>query len=290
MVAMGIRPLKQGSPGHVNGLRARSPIPAHRLHSDVAGPTHTESTERDWMKRHAKLIVLWTAFLMFPMSVNAQITDYMGPLGDSEYLNFLNAGERVASTWTENGSRVYVGPYVGAFGQGVTDPQFSLICVDFENYAGDQQVNVTGLGSVGDDDGLGATRLGTASGSLLKYRQAAYLGSLFDEDWGTDRRSAWSAIHAAIWTIMTGDWVGGGELDYAGRNDFIAASELAVADGYSADGWYLLSAANGYNGQEMLIRTPASTVPEPSTYLLMATGLLFLVFFGRKRMRELEQA
>jgi hypothetical protein len=32
------------------------------------------------------------------MSANAQITDHTGPLGDTEYLTYLNAAERVAST------------------------------------------------------------------------------------------------------------------------------------------------------------------------------------------------
>ncbi len=30
-----------------------------------------------------------------------------------------------------------------------------------------------------------------------------------------------------------------------------------------------------------------SVVPEPQTYILMATGLLFMVFFGRRRMKEM---
>ena len=34
------------------------------------------------MKRHATQIVLWTAFLLFPMSADAQITDDMGSLGN----------------------------------------------------------------------------------------------------------------------------------------------------------------------------------------------------------------
>lgn len=236
------------------------------------------------MKRLFSSIVLWTVLVFVPAPAAAQITDYEGVLGAQEYLNFLNAGQNVVSDWTtESGQHVYVGPYVGAFGAGVTNPSFSIICVDFYNTAGDQWVNVTSLGDASGDADMSLTRLGDSGGSFLKYRQAAYLASLFDDGTlyanTTERRSVWSGIHASIWSLMTGDNIGGG-LD----NGLLAGFP---AD-FDSSEWYVLSGVDGAR-QEMLIRGPASTVPEPSAYLLMATGLAFLFVFGRKRMGRLDE-
>lgn len=237
------------------------------------------------MKRLATSIVFWSLIALLPVPATAQITNYAGALGNQEYLDFVG-GSGVVSTWTTpTGSRVYVGPYTGRFATGgVTSPQFSLICVDFEHYAGDQWVNVTNLGSGQSDGGLGATRLGSAAGSLSTYRQAAYLGSLFEswQSFGSDRRTVWSGIHAAIWTLMSGSNVPGGT--YAARDNFLQLASLNGSS-FEADGWHVLSPGQGYNGQEMLIRT--NTVPEPSTYLLMGTGLILLFVFGRRRMKQL---
>ncbi|MDZ7778820.1 MAG: PEP-CTERM sorting domain-containing protein [Gemmatimonadota bacterium] len=243
------------------------------------------------MKRFARSIVLWAVFALFPVSVSAQITDFTGTLGSEEYMNFVSGSDVVSDRYLD-GNRVYVGPYVGNFdrGDGLTTPNFSLLCVDFDNYAGSQRVNVTGLGSASDDSDLGATRLGGSAGSLTRYRQAAYLGSLFDSweglEYDAGQGQLWTAIHSAVWTVMTGREIGGSEYDLRDR---ILADHSEASGDFTADGWYVLSGEGDETAQEMLIRTPASTVPEPSTYLLMATGLLFLVAFGRKRMSGLSE-
>jgi len=241
------------------------------------------------MKKLVAPIVLWTAALLMPLPAAAQITNYEGVLGSQEYLDFLG-GSGVVSPWTEqmpNGawSQVYVGPYVGRFAtNGVTSPSFSLVCVDFEHFAGDQWVNVTSLGSGQSDAGLANTRLGAGTGSLDTYRRAAYLSSLFEswEDYGTSKSTVWSGIHAAIWTITSGAEVGG---DAVTRDYFLHLADTEGAT-YAADGWYVLSGVDG-RYQEMLVRT--NTVPEPSTWLLMGTGLALLLVFGRGRMRKLDE-
>lgn len=243
------------------------------------------------MKRFTRQIVLWAAFALFPAAVQGQmVNDFTGSVGPSEYLNFVGAGSAVVSDRYLDGQRVYVGPYVGQFVQGgVASPSFSLICVDFENTATSQQVQASSLSTADTDPMWANTRLG--SGSATSYRQLAYFGSLFDSwqglGYGTDQRTVWTSLHSAIWGLATGDPIGG--TSYALR-DRIITNQLAAAQSFDADGWYVLSGEGTNAGQEMLMRTPASTVPEPSTYLLMATGLLFLAVFGRKRLKQVESA
>jgi hypothetical protein len=232
------------------------------------------------MKRHAKQIVLWAAFLLLPMSVDAQITDYTGSLGATEYLNFMVRGR--ASSFLI-GVGVYVGPYTGPSTRMSRLREFSLICVDFDNSPATRWVNVTGRDLGRPDVRLvwarrtGAFQVSPGGLPWVTFRRRV---------WRTSGQSAWSAIHAAIWTIMSDGARSEAMITRVATTDPRSAAPNATVH---ADGWYVLSAADGYNGQEMLIRTPASTVPEPSTYLLMATGLLFLVFFGRKRMGELDE-
>lgn len=243
------------------------------------------------MKRFTSQIVLWAAFALFPVAVQGQwIDDYQGVLNDGEtyFLDYQNAGSNTASTRTfssdEFSGRVYVGPYEGRFG-GLTAPSFSIICIDFEAFAGDQNVVVTSLGDAGSDGDLGNTRLGTQAGSLNRYRQAAYYASLFDswEDLGTSRQSVWTDIHAMIWSGMSDSFV-----DSAPNSTPGLLAHAGAAEDYSADGWYVLTGTGDNPGQEMLVRTRTATVPEPSTYLLMATGLFFLAVLGRKRRDQVE--
>jgi hypothetical protein len=240
------------------------------------------------MKRFA-LAALMAAFALQPLAAAAQGEAPVPNASGQEYLQFVG-GSGV------NGSfGVQVGPYTGRFAsQAPTDPGFNLYCVDFDHFANSTAVNASALG--GD---LSTTRLGGGLGSLTAYTEAAYLASLFESYAGST--AAWSAIHAAVWTsirnaLPPGDPNSGvpvPDADYDLRDTFLLQAQTAVAGGWTADGWYVLTpdatppAGFTYrNGQEFLIRTN-TTVPEPSTYILMASGLLLLVGFGRRRLKEL---
>lgn len=234
------------------------------------------------MKRFI-LSVVALAIVLLPATVTAQLAPVPNPV---EYLDYLY-GSGVNGN---NGSPSQVGPYAGRFltgpGGSPTSGTFSLYCVDHLNTVSDQWVAATALGTGQIDGNLTATRLGATAGAVSKYTRAAYLASLFDS-WSyyatlysTDKQTVWSAMHSAIWSIVSGTTVA--NPGFTLRDTFMGMANTAYAGGYQADGWYVLSPISPDNGQEFLIRT--NVVPEPSTYIMLATGLLFLVAFGRKRL------
>ena len=217
-----------------------------------------------WMKR-LLLSLLTVGLIAQPASLEAQLF-YSGVPDATEYLDFLGG------SGVNGGYGVQVGPYRGKFLGDPSTAQFSIYCVDYRHYAKDQWVNVTGLGPVGD---LGNTRLD----DYATYQQAAYLASLFD----TAPTTSWGGIHAAIWSLTSGVTVG----DYAQRQVYL---DLATANAstFNTTGWYVLSpydvTGGEYDGtgQEFLMRTVS--VPEPETFLLLASGLLLLAGFSHKRL------
>src|SRR6056297_15974 len=136
--------------------------------------------------------------LALPMQADGQaLSSQLGPTADVR-IDDVGAGH--VATW----DNVHVGPYGGTLlTGGPTQPSLALYCVDFLNSVSvgrSWTANVTGLGAGAD---LGNTRLSTGAYSgdaLQRYRKAAYLASLFE---GNTGRSSQSAIHAAIWSVMT---------------------------------------------------------------------------------------
>ena len=235
-----------------------------------------------------RLVLIAAAALLVaqPAAVIAQTFDPAPVPNPVETLNFLG-GSGVTSPlpW-----RVQVGPYEGSFAS-APGTSFALYCVDYLHYASDSNgtVNATSLFAGSD---LSNTRLQNFSA----YRESAYLSSLF-EGWGVHQTAleasegtsftqnhVWAGLHAAIWNVATGPTnLGDGDTrTVAAREYFLTDTDVASLPNGNA-------AYNG-TGQEFLVRTP-TTVPEPSTYLMMASGMLLLVGVGRRRMKEIaEQA
>jgi hypothetical protein len=218
------------------------------------------------------LIALTAGLLAQPAQVTAQQPYFYTGIPDAtEYLDFLGG------SGVNGGYGVQVGPYLAQFTTPLS-PQFSIYCVDYTHFAKDGWVNVTGLGSGND---LGNTRLGLSAledntGDYVRYRQAAYLATLFDT--GSQPTSEWGKIHAAIWSLTSGVTPGGNTGDYL-------TATWAAPTTFTTDGWYVLTPTNpgsSTSGQEFLMRTRVS-VPEPAGLLLIATGLLMLGMVSRKR-------
>jgi len=217
------------------------------------------------MKRFLTRLLL-VGLLAQPAGLDAQQPYFFSGVPDAqEYLDFLGG------SGVNGGYGVQVGPYVGRFTT-PTSPQFSIYCVDYNHYAKDQWVNVSALTS-------GSGLLNTRLQDYADYQKAAYLASLFD----TAPMTSWGSIHAAIWSITSGVSVG----DPTQRAYYLGLA-ATNAGTFSTAGWYVLSPFNAAGGafdgtgQEFLMRTVS--VPEPASFILLASGLLLLAAVSRKRM------
>jgi hypothetical protein len=211
---------------------------------------------------------------------------------------YNNPGAYVIASWNS----VYVGPYEGTLhmvGADPTNAPISLYCVDFSHYVlKDKLVNAT-VSNLGGGD-VSATRLG--AGGLDAYKKAAYLSSLFSSYTSTadpvlsalGQQAAFSGIHAAIWYFISGAGPYTGDPYWEDFRDYANGNWTSYA-GYGA--WSVLTTTSVENfriqdSQEVLVQSAFSSVqtsissPEPQTYALLGIGLIFLVFVGRRRLKE----
>ena len=199
-------------------------------------------------------------------------------------------GNWVKASW--NG--VYVGPYEGTLlmvGADPTNAPMSLYCVDFLHYAVANKVVTAKVSNIGSGN-VSAARLGAAG--LDAYKKAAFLASMFSSYTAVaqfsalSQAAAFSGIHAAIWYYTSGGGPYTGDPYWMAFKDYAEANYMSYG-GYG--GWSVLttqSVADNFrvqDTQEFLVQTSTVT-PEPQTYVLLGSGLLFLVFVGRRRLKE----
>lgn len=203
------------------------------------------------------------------------------------------------TTYTGNGTinttrygNVLASPYQGHFVGDPTTPLIDFYCIDFEHYAPalntNYNVRVTNLGT----GNVSLTRHGAQTGALARYQQIAWLiGQRPTVD-----AAGWRAIQLAVWQVFSGSCAdtrtnracarnGDAWMNAEAANWRTAALANHASGNY--DNYHILTGVSpdGHRQEYMYV------TPEPETYALMGTGLLFLLFaWRRRRPREDEES
>jgi hypothetical protein len=236
--------------------------------------TQAVRTEND-MKRLGIILLGATMLLAQPLS-GQKLADPAFEDGSSITYTFVG---------TEGGR---FGPYIGEFAYNGINP-VNIYCVDLYRSVSPGHVITADVQNLSDPAGLIGSPGYVGSDIQADLKKAAWLTTKF---WETDV-SEWKGIHYAIWSLSSGVSIAGTDAYLVSAQGWVAAANANyMAYGNYSD-WSLLTTTSAMYGdtplsrstQSMLVQSTTVT-PEPETYLLMATGLIFLAFFGRRRLKE----
>jgi hypothetical protein len=233
-----------------------------------------------------KLIALSAAVALFalPTAATAQLT-VIGNVSATPVIASIGT-TAIAATFNGAPGSTMVGPFQMTFGGIFGSAIHDIVCVDLNNSFYNGQNYSANLTLLSSTDGALTTRTrqgmyyGNDFTSHYVYLKMAWLA----EHLYTQPHEDWSGIQGAIWHISTGWNPFGGDTNPNVQHwlDLVYAADLSTVNQNS---WAVVTDVNvtGAEGgvQEFLVRT--NVVPEPSTYLMLATGLLGVALIARRR-------
>ncbi len=226
-------------------------------------------------------IILLGATMLFAQPLSGQKLADPGFLDDSSVTYTF--------TGTEFGR---FGPYIGQFAYGGTNP-VNIYCVDLYRSVSSGFVVTANVQNLSDPTGLLSAPNYGGTDVQVDLKKAAWLSMKFWDPANYGDPAKLKAIHYAVWSLTSNAGISGTEAyKVAARAWVQQATDNYMSYGNYSD-WSLLTTTSAMYGttqlrrstQSMLVQSTTVT-PEPETYLLMATGLIFLAFFGRRRFKE----